>query len=92
MKALSILVSGKICFNYSIEPFSDLLWQLTRLEQLGRAPPSDHSCEIWSEFNEQFQRRNVGLNSGTVKRSFPTPQDTVKHSTDNFKVVYVVFI
>ena len=45
MKALGLVVSDKKIFENCI------------LNNFGRGPPRDHSCEVLSKSNEWFQRR-----------------------------------
>jgi len=43
--------------NLLFDPVTYLCNQSEPFEQLGRGPPRDHSCLVWSKSNEWFQRR-----------------------------------
>jgi len=48
------------------------------LNNFGRAPPRDHSCEVWSNSNELFQRRRC-----LSKTSLRTTDDARRTTTDD---------
>jgi len=63
MKALGLVVSEmkifencilKTCF---LTPLPIYATNWNGLNNFGRGTPKDHSCEVWSKFNEPFQRR-----------------------------------
>ena len=63
MKALGLVVSDKKIFENCILKTYFLTLSPTyatnqnHLNNFGRGPPSEHSCEVWSKSNEWFQRR-----------------------------------
>jgi len=63
MKALGLVVSDKKIFEncilktYFLTPWPTYATNQSGLNNFGRGPPRDHSCEIWSKSNEWFQRR-----------------------------------
>ena len=63
MKALGLVVSDKKIFeNCILKTYFLTLWptyatKQNYLNKFGRGPPRGHSCEVWSKFNEWFQRR-----------------------------------
>ena len=63
MKALGLVVSDKKIFeNCILKTYFLTLWPTyatnwNNLNNFGRGPPRDHSCEVWSKSNERFQRR-----------------------------------
>jgi len=42
-------------FFFTLWPTDATNWN--NLNNFGRGPPRDHSCEVWSKSNERFQRR-----------------------------------
>jgi len=63
MKALGLVVSEKNIFEncllktYFLTPWPTYATNWNGLNNFGRESPRDHSCDIWSKSNEQFQRR-----------------------------------
>ena len=63
MKALGLVVSDKKIFEncilktYFLTPWPTYATNQNHLNNFGRGPPRDHSCEVWSKSNEWFQRR-----------------------------------
>jgi len=63
MKALGLVISDKKIFeNCILKTYFLTLWPTyatnwNNLNNFGRGPPRDHSCEVWSKSNERFQRR-----------------------------------
>jgi len=63
MKALGLVVSDKKIFeNCILKTYFLSLWPTyatnwNGLNNFDRGPPRDHSCEVWSKSNKQFQRR-----------------------------------
>jgi len=63
MKALGLVVSDKYIFeNCILKTYFLTLWPTfatnwNNLNNFGRGPPRDHSCEVWPKSNERFQRR-----------------------------------
>jgi len=63
MKALGLVVSDKKIFEncilktYFLTPWPTYATNQNHLHNFGRGPPRDHSCEVWSKYNEWFQRR-----------------------------------
>jgi len=63
MKALGLVVSDKKIFeNCILKTYFLTLWpnyatNWNGLNNFDRGPPRDHSCEVWSKSNKQFQRR-----------------------------------
>jgi len=63
MKALGIVVSDKKIFeSFILKTYFLTLWPTyatnqNNLNNFGRGPPRDHSCEFWLKSNERFQRR-----------------------------------
>jgi len=63
MKALGLVVSDKKIFeNCILKTYFLTLWPTyatnwNNLNNFGRGPLRDHSCEVWSKSNERFQRR-----------------------------------
>jgi len=63
MKALGLVVSDKKIFEncilktYFLTPWPSYITNQNHLNNFGRGPPRDHSCEVWSKSNEWFQRR-----------------------------------
>jgi len=64
MKALGLVVSDKKIFKncilktYFLTPWPTYATNWNGLNNFGRGPPRDHSCEVWSKSNEWFQRRS----------------------------------
>ena len=58
-----IVVSGKKIFEncilktYCLTPSPTYETNWNNLNNFGRGPPRDNSCEVWSKSNERFQRR-----------------------------------
>jgi len=63
MKALGLVVSDEKIFEncilktYFLTPWPTYATNQNHLNNFGRGPPRDHSCEVWSKSNEWFQRR-----------------------------------
>jgi len=63
MKALGLVVSDKKIFEnfilktYFLTPWPSYATKWNNLNNFGRGPPRDHSCEDWSKSNERFKRR-----------------------------------
>jgi len=63
MKALGLVVSDKKIFEscilktYFLTPWPTYATNWNGLNNFDRGPPRDHSCEVWSKSNKQFQRR-----------------------------------
>ena len=63
MKALGLVVSDKKIFEkgnlktYFLTSWPTYATNQNHLNNFGRGPPRDHSCEVWSKSNEWFQRR-----------------------------------
>jgi len=63
MKALGLVVSDKKIFEncilktYFLTPWPTYATSQNYLNNFGRGPPRDHSCEVWSKSNKWFQRR-----------------------------------
>jgi len=63
MKALGLVVLDKKIFEncilntYFLTPWPTFATNQNHLNNFGRGPPRDHSCEVWSKSNEWFQRR-----------------------------------
>ena len=63
MKALGLVVSDKKIFEncilktYFLTPWPTNATNWNGLNNFDRGPPRDHSCEVWSKSNKQFQRR-----------------------------------
>jgi len=63
MKALGLVVSDKKIFEkcilktYFLTPWLTYATNQNHLNNFGRGPPRDHSCEVWTKSNEWFQRR-----------------------------------
>jgi len=63
IKALGLVVSDKKIFEncilktYFLTPWPTYTSNQNHLNNCGRGPPRDHSCEVWSKSNEWFQRR-----------------------------------
>jgi len=63
MKAQGLVVSDKKIFeNCILKPYCFTPWPTyatnwNGLNNFGRGPHRDHSCEVWSKSNERFQRR-----------------------------------
>ena len=64
MKALGFVVSDKKIFEncilktYFLTPLPTYATNWNGLNNFGKWPPRDHSCEVWSKSNEWFQRRS----------------------------------
>ena len=64
MKALCLVVSDKKIFqNCILKTYFSTLWPTyatnwNSFNNFGRGTPRDHSCEVWSKFNEWFQSRS----------------------------------
>jgi len=43
--------------NLLFDPWPTYATNQNHLNDFGRGPPRDHSCEVWSKSNERFQRR-----------------------------------
>jgi len=63
MKAQGLVVSDKKIFEncilktYFLTPWPTYATNWNGLNNFGRGPPMDHSCEVKSKSNERFQRR-----------------------------------
>ena len=63
MKALGLVVSDKKIFEncilktYLLTPWPTYATNQNHLNNFGRGPPRDPSCEVWTKSNEWFQRR-----------------------------------
>jgi len=63
MKALGLVVSDKKIFEncilktYFLTPWPTYATNQNHLNNFGRGPPRDHSCDVWSKSNEWFQRK-----------------------------------
>jgi len=62
MKALGFVVSEKMFLKLPLETYFLTRWpnyatNQDHLNNFGRGPPRDHSCEVWLKSNEPFQRR-----------------------------------
>ena len=63
MKALGLVVSDKKIFlncilkTYLLTQWPTFATNQNHLNNFGRGPHRDHSCEVWSKSNEWFQRR-----------------------------------
>jgi len=63
MKALGLVVLDKKIFEnsilktYFLTPWPTFATNQNHLNNFGRGPPRGHSCEVWSKYNEWFQRR-----------------------------------
>jgi len=43
--------------TFFVTPWPTYATNWNNLNNFSRGPPRDHSCEVWSKSNEQFQRR-----------------------------------
>ena len=86
MKALGLVVSDKKIFeNCILKTYFLTLWptyatKQNHLNKFGRGPPRDHSCEVWSKFNEWFQRRRCLCKKVYARL---TTDDARRTTTDN---------
>ena len=85
MKALNLVVSDKKIFEncisktYFLTPWPTYATNWNNLNNFGRGPPRDHSCEVWSKSNERFQRRRC-LSKRVYARS--TTDERQRRTTD----------
>jgi len=83
MKALGIVVLDKKIFEncilktYFLNPWPTYGTNWNNLNNFGRGPPRDHSCEVWSKSNERFQRRRC------LSKTFT---DDARRTTDKYKL------
>ena len=86
MKALGLVVSDKKIFeNCILKTYFLTLWptyatKQNYLNNFGRGPPRDHSCEVWSKSNEWFQRRRCLCKKVYARR---TTHDARRTTTDD---------
>ena len=45
--------------NLVFDPWLNYATNCNNLNNFGRGPPRDHSCEVWSKSNEWFQRKKL---------------------------------
>jgi len=66
--------------NLLLTPWPTYATNQNHLNNFGRGPPRDHSCEVWSKSNEWFQRRRC-LSNKVYRRGLT--DDAQQTTTDD---------
>ena len=71
---------NRILKTYFLTPWPTYPTNQNHLNNFGRGPPRDHSCEVWSKSNEWFQRRRCLSKNVFARR---TTHDARRTTTDD---------